>query len=308
MSEKTNKRKTAYKSNRKSVKNTRRKATPRVNVFINNWIPYGKGKIFSPLDSECYHIPTNTGCFLKIFKWLMMQYPIRKYFVLRHLGNEMEYYMVKLDYIDPLHNNKVNAIKNIIDNKDSFVIDMAEQLSEGGGGHWTSVKKQNNQIIYMDSDPISYGSEAESQHSDFHQLFETLPKPENIYGNENTIKSIQNVHVYDTFCQSWSLLFLTTPNDFNINGLYFQEGKINMFTNNKLNFEPFIRINFIFIIKFWITLFSQEQENINMLLQQSQWRNWEADHIVIYLNNLKEWIDHNNTNDIYAKRNGLFKA
>jgi hypothetical protein len=290
-------------------------------ILTTDWILYDLGNIFEPLINNKhkinkeYTIPTNTGYFIRRFKWLLMQYPLRKYFVSR-IYPDIPYYMIKLDYNDTKYIQKLNFIKDAINkNNEPFIIDLAEQLSEGGGGHWSSLRRRytNELPVYMDSDPISYGSIAESKHKAFHKLFVELPNPIHIYGDDNTNittkKSIQNVHYLDMFCQSWSLVFLASnPDTMNYSqNLFFQHG-INTFDDELYQFDEFIRMNFMVLIDFWIYLFDYESHDvINSILHESQWQQWSAESILYYLQQLKQWIINNSTETIFKKRNDLFK-
>jgi hypothetical protein len=146
-----------------------------------------------------------------------MQPYIRKYFIHKYRPN-IDYSLVKLDFNDPYFYQKVKYMERKIKNKtdtSDFIIDIAQQLKEGGGGHWTSLKRENGKLEYMDSDPFYYGYLL----NDFHKLVKNIPNPLEIYGDTNknksvylAKKSIQNLHKKDTFCQSWSLFFLTISN------------------------------------------------------------------------------------------------
>jgi hypothetical protein len=200
-----------------SSKGTRKKSPEIENLdqYVNNfeWV-----LIPTTTKTQILESPMNikdNDMFIYFFKRFLMQPQVRKYFIHKYRPN-IDYSLVKLDYEDQYFDQKVRYMKRKIRNiTGDFIIDIAQQLKKDGGGHWTSLKRENEVIEYMDSDPFYYGSGS----NDFHKLVKKYPNPMKIYGDTNknnsqfqAKRSIQNLHKKDTFCQSWSLFFLTISN------------------------------------------------------------------------------------------------
>jgi len=241
----------------------------------------------SPTDIE------NNDMFIFFLKRFLMQPYVRKYFIHKYRPM-MDYALIKFDFKDPYFSQKVAYIDKKIKNKKDFIIDIAQQLKEGGGGHWTSLKRENGKLEYMDSDPFYYGYGL----NPFHKLVKNIPNPIEIYGDTNKIKSsqylakksIQNLHKNDTFCQSWSLFFLTISNIYPTlkERLKFQEKSPVLHEDIEgqiRNFPDFFD-NFILLLDYWITMM-REDEGINTLVQNTQWENWTSNKIVEKLEYVK---------------------
>jgi hypothetical protein len=222
------------------------------------------------------------------------------------------------------------------ENGKNVIIDIAEQLVENGGGHYTSLRHENGETLYMDSDPFYYGAEGDN-HKDFHAFVRPFHNPITIYGDNNKArtklgakKSIQNLHRMDTFCQSWSLLFITLDNTSETyktthRKLQFQEknpiGHATVVdienmedTETKaelqetydimhLNFDKFIN-NFLVLLDFWKDLIDNDQK-FTKLLKKTPFRKWTSATIVNKLDNLKEYIV-NNTDSLRENYDNVF--
>ena len=283
------------KTKKTSTKGTRKKTPEIENIdqYINHfdWVPIPNTResksLVSPIKIK------DNDMFIYFFKRFLMQPQIRKYFIYKYRP-EMEYSLVKLDYNDPHFSQKVKYIERKIKVKtQDYIIDIAEQLKEGGGGHWTSLKRENGRLEYMDSDPFYYGSGSNA----FHKLVQNLPNPIEIYGDTNknktqyrAKKSIQNLHKRDTFCQSWSLFFLTVSNMYpdNSERIRFQL-KIPVTHQDTeaqyKNFPDFFE-NFLFLLDVWISMIRDDTE-LERIVQKSQWENWNAKDLVAKLEEIK---------------------
>lgn len=241
----------------------------------------------SPIEIE------NNDMFIYFFKRFLMQPYVRKYFIHKYRPT-MDYTLIKFDFKDPHFSQKVAYIDKKIKNKKDFIIDIAQQLKENGGGHWTSLKRENGKLEYMDSDPFYYGYGLNA----FHKLVKNIPNPIEIYGDTNKIKSsqylakksIQNLHKNDTFCQSWSLFFLTISNIYPTlkERIKFQEKSPVLHEDIEgqiRNFPDFFN-NFILLLDYWITMM-REDEGITTLVQHTQWENWTSKLIVEKLEYVK---------------------
>ena len=263
--------------------NNAEKSVVKKSIITDDWTSYyNKNKKFKNPST----LPFNF--FIIFFKKMLHQKSVRQFFVSKNKPG-IPYYLIKLDFEDIHLKEKVNFIKYFIKcvNTD-FIIDIAEQL-ESGGGHWTALKRENGVLEYMDSDPFYYGSSAEEKHATFHALVKTIPKPITIFGDKKK-KRIQSPS-FDTFCQSWSLLFLTLTNASSSNHyekLLFYGKKV----TEDINAEFIIFVNnLVFIIDFWIDLLESANAEFNQLLSSSlQWKLWNKDNILKKLRGLKEYI------------------
>lgn len=278
------------KKKNSSSKGTRKKVTEIENLdqYVNNFIwviiprTIETQLLKSPIKIE------DNDMFIYFFKRFLMQPYIRKYFIHKYRPN-IDYSLVKLDYNDPYFYQKVSYIDKKIKNKtdtSNFIIDIAQQLKEDGGGHWTSLKRENGKLEYMDSDPFYYGYLL----NDFHKLVKNIPNPIEIYGDTNknksiylAKKSIQNLHKKDTFCQSWSLFFLTISNiypdisekiKFQVKSPVLHEDE----EGQTKNFPDFFN-NFIFLLDVWITMIKDDTE-IEHIIKNTQWEKWKPKLIV----------------------------
>lgn len=282
------------KSKKTSIKKTR-KQTPAIdlNQYVNNfnWVPIPNTResktLVSPIKIK------DNDMFIYFFKRFLMQPFIRKYFIHKYRP-EIDYSLVKLDLNDPHFSQKVKYIERKIKVKNQdYIIDIAEQLKESGGGHWTSLKRENGCLEYMDSDPFYYGSGSNA----FHTLVKNLPNPIEIYGDTNknrsqyrAKKSIQNLHKRDTFCQSWSLFFLTVSNMYPdiSERIRFQYNIPVTHQDTEAQYKNFPDFfdNFIFLLDVWIAMIMGDTE-IDKIVQDSQWENWNAKHLVAKLKEIK---------------------
>jgi hypothetical protein len=275
------------------------------NILNIDWSTYlDTTKKFKEPNTENFPIPDNVGIFIKFFKWMLMQYPIRKYFIQKFNHDSPTYYMIKIDFDDVCYKEKVEFIKNEKLNSRNVIIDIVEQL-ENKTGHWTTLYIKNGpkeEVEYMDSDPFSYGSSAEKKHKSLHQLLKKISKPTIIYPKTKYVNSIQNIHKLDTFCQSWSLLFSTMKNSSILysNSIHFQSRIINNQDNDETNFNELIQ-NFILLIQFWINLFEQTTNEFDQFIRGSQWELWTSNKILSYLKQLEPWIKSHLSNIIHHK-------
>jgi hypothetical protein len=286
-------------STRKSKKtqkgNTRKSVTSieSLEKYINHfdWI-----LIPNTRENKALKSPTeieNNDMFIYFLKRFLMQPYVRKYFIHKYRPT-IDYSLIKFDFKDSHFSQKVAYIDKKIKNKKDFIIDIAQQLKEGGGGHWTSLKRENGKLEYMDSDPFYYGHGLNT----FHKLVKNIPNPIEIYGDTNKIKSsqylakksIQNLHKNDTFCQSWSLFFLTISNIYPTlkERIKFQEKNpvLHEDIEGQLRNFPDFFDNFILLLDYWITMM-REDEGINTLIQDTQWENWTSIKIVEKLEYVK---------------------
>jgi len=246
--------------------------------------------------------------FMYFLKRFWMQPLVRRYFIQKYRP-EIEYDLVKFDYGDPFYKEKRRFLERKIQSTKKgemkpWIIDIAEQLKDGGGGHWTSLKFENGRLEYMDSDPFYYGSSSHSgDRNTFHDLVKNLPNPIEIYGTTNknksifkAEKSIQNLHKKDIFCQSWSLFFLT------ISHLYpsftkrirFQEKKPILHTDLDAQFANFPNFleNYRVLLDVWITLLEKDK-GLKDLVKDTQWRHWTAPAMVASLGNIRRFLSKN---------------
>ena len=276
------------KSKKTPSKGTRKKTPEIENIdqYVNNfdWVP-----IPNTRESKCLVSPIkieDNDMFIYFFKRFLMQPLIRKYFIHKYRPTT-DYSLVKLDYEDPFIDQKVKYIERKTKNKTEtgdFIIDIAQQLKDGG--HWTSLKRENGYIEYMDSDPFYYGYGLNA----FHKLVKKYPNPMKIYGDTNknnsqyqAKRSIQNLHKKDTFCQSWSLFFLTISNIYpDISGKVKFQVKSPVLHEDEegqyRNFPDFFN-NFIFLLDVWITMIENDIEMVN-IIKNTQWVNWKPKQIV----------------------------
>lgn len=286
------------KKTRKTTTTTTRKSKSldSLKKYVNtlDWVPIPNTRenksLVSPEKIE------DKDMFIYFFKRFLMQPQVRKYFIQKYRP-DIDYSLVKIDYNDLHLSQKVAYIerKMKIKNED-YIIDIAEQLKEGGGGHWTSLKRENGRLEYMDSDPFYYGSGSNT----FHKLVKNLPNPIEIYGDTNknrtqyrANKSIQNLHKRDTFCQSWSLFFLTISNIYpDISERIRFQHKIPIIHQDievqYKNFPDFFD-NFLFLLDVWITMI-RDDDRIEILVKESQWENWNASNLVKKLEEIKSYF------------------
>jgi hypothetical protein len=278
-----------------SSKGTRKKSPEIENLdqYVNNfdWVTIPNTResksLVSPIEIE------DNDMFIYFFKRFLMQPQIRKHFIYKYRPTT-DYYLVKLDYNDPHFSQKVKFIERKMKVKDQdYIIDIAEQLKEGGGGHWTSLKRENGRLEYMDPDPFYYGSGSNA----FHKLVKNLPNPIEIYGDTNknrsqyrANKSIQNLHKRDTFCQSWSLFFLTVSNMYPDNSERIRFQLKTPVTHQDTdaqykNFPDFFN-NFIFLLDVWIAMI-QDDVDLERIVEGCQWENWNATDLVEKLGEIK---------------------
>lgn len=255
--------------------------------------------------------------FMFFFKRLIMQPFMREYLIKRKHGQGIPYVFIKLDLDDPYYSAKIDFIQRIIRSEGDFILDLAEQLDIGG--HYTSLKRMGGVMEFMDPDPFNYGSDNVNSEF-FHSLFNKIPYSENLLGKNNRTKyglkahrSIQNLHQYDTYCQSWSLLFLLFD-EANITlpiPLNYQNRTINFYNNKEkdlilikdkeekkkyienyeYNFELF-KQNMFFLFDFWISIFKTETERIDDLLKShSYFMNWTSEQIKLKLGNIRIEIE-----------------
>ena len=282
------------KKTKKTLTKGTRKKTPEienVDIYVNNfdWVPIPNAR-----ESKSLVSPTkikDNDMFIYFFKRFLMQPQIRKYFIHKYRP-DIDYSLVKLDYNDSHFSQKVAYIQRKMKMK-NFIIDIAEQLKEGGGGHWTSLKRENGKLEYMDSDPFYYGSGS----NDFHKLVKNIPNPIEIYGDTNknrtqyrAKRSIQNLHKRDTFCQSWSLFFLTVSNMYPDISERIRFQHTIPVTHEDIdaqytNFPDFFH-NFLFLLDVWIAMIIKDTE-IEKMVQDSQWENWNATDLVTKLEEIK---------------------
>jgi len=239
-----------------------------------------------------------------------MQPLVRRYFI-HKFRPDIEYDLVKLDYGDAFHKEKLafiaRKIKSVTDmdkTGGNWIIDIAEQLKEGGGGHWTSLKYENGKLEYMDSDPFYYGSGATNQEKETLQgIIKNIPNPMEIYGSTNknksmykAEKSIQNLHKKDIFCQSWSLFFLTISHTYPdlTKRIRFQEKKPVLHSDLDAQFANFPNFleNYRVLLDVWITLLEKDK-GLRELVKDSQWRHWTAPAIVASLANIRRYLSKN---------------
>ena len=252
--------------------------------------------------------------FMYFLKRFWMQPLVRRYFI-HKFRPDIAYDLVKLDYGDAFNKEKLAFIKGRIherkiksvektEHKSDWIIDIAEQLKEGGGGHWTSLKYENGKLEYMDSDPFYYGAGATNKEKETLQdIIKNIPNPMEIYGSTNknksvykAEKSIQNLHKKDIFCQSWSLFFLT------ISHLYpdltkrirFQEKKPVLHSDldsQFANFPNFLE-NYRVLLDVWIRLLEKDK-GLRDLVKDTQWRHWTAAAMVASLGNIRRYLSKN---------------
>lgn len=284
------------KKSKKTLSKGTRKKSPEIenlDQYVNNldWV-----LIPTTTETQIIKSPTkieDNNMFIYFFKRFLMQPLIRKYFIHKYRP-DIDYSLVKLDYEDAYFSQKVRYMKRKIKNKTDtgdFIIDIAQQLKNGG--HWTSLKRENGYIEYMDSDPFYYGYVL----NDFHKLVKNLPNPIEIYGDNNknksqylSKKSIQNLHKKDTFCQSWSLFFLTVSNIYPdiSKKIKFQEKSPVLHEDEEgqnKNFPDFFN-NFLFLLDVWITMIEKDKE-IEIIVKDTQWKNWKPKQIVQKLHVVK---------------------
>lgn len=246
--------------------------------------------------------------FMYFLKRFWMQPLVRRYFI-HKFRPDIAYDLVKLDYGDAFYKEKLafiaRKIKSVgVKSNENWIIDIAEQLKDGGGGHWTSLKFENGKLEYMDSDPFYYGSGTMNKEKETLQgIIKNIPNPIEVYGSTNknksmykAEKSIQNLHKKDIFCQSWSLFFLT------ISHLYpnltkrirFQEKKPVLHADLDAQFANFPNFleNYRVLLDVWITLLEKDK-GLKDIVKNTQWRHWNAPAIVTSLANIRRYLSKN---------------
>ena len=301
--------------NRRSRSKSKSKSrSPSLRKHINKfeWVP-----IPGTQENDILVSPTKIEdkyMFMYFLKRFMMQPLGRRYFI-HKFRPDIAYDLVKLDYGDVFNKEKLAFIKRRIheikiksvektENKSDWIIDIAEQLKDGGGGHWTSLKYENGKLEYMDSDPFYYGSGATNKEKETLQgIIKNIPNPMEIYGSTNknksmfkAEKSIQNLHKKDIFCQSWSLFFLT------ISHLYpdltkrirFQEKKPVLHSDLDAQFANFPNFleNYRVLLDVWIRLLEKDK-GLRDLVKDTQWRHWTAAAMVASLGNIRRYLSKN---------------
>ena len=260
------------------------------------------------------------GAFMYFFKKLLGQPYLRRYFVeKRH--PRIPYDMIRIDLHDKHAREKLDYISQKIRNKGDFIIDIAVQSENGG--HYTSLKRENKKLEYMDSDPFNYGSDSILQ-----EFIKKIPNPKLIYGNRNidptstlgATRSIQNVSKLDTFCQSWSLFYITLANEYpdthkmldfqvdesighitreeaeKITDPEIREHAFMDIENTKNNFPKFKR-NFLFLLDKWRRLFDDTE--IDSLLRDKQFKNWTSAEIMEKLQEMERVVQGIETHDVF---------
>ena len=298
---------TRLRSTSKSRSKTRSPSLASLRKHINKfeWVP-----IPGTQENDILVSPTKIEdkyMFMYFLKRFWMQPLVRRYFI-HKFRPDIEYDLVKLDYGDAFNKEKLafiaRKIKSVEKSGGNWIIDIAEQLKEGGGGHWTSLKYENEKLEYMDSDPFYYGSGATNKEKETLQgVIKNIPNPIEVYGSTNknksmykAEKSIQNLHKKDIFCQSWSLFFLT------ISHLYpdltkrirFQEKKPVLHTDLDAQFANFPNFleNYRVLLDVWIRLLEKDK-GLRELVKDTQWRHWTAPAVITSLANIRRYISKN---------------
>lgn len=303
---------------------------------------------------ESFSSPTQSyRIFMFFFRNLMSQPFLRRYFINKYNPNTF-YRMVHLPLLVN-NSEKINEIERIIDDhttvipqnksqsskserlglinrtcnpENKFIFDIAEQLP--GGGHYTSLSCINGKVEYMDPDPFFYGSTSTHNH-DFHEMVRKYPNPVSIYGSHNFVfpkqegdltrsSSIQNVHKFDIFCQSWSLYFLTLagretkiPSKIlfqsdsmightsleEIESIRDPEQKAIHQSHYDAHIEtfPFFIQNLNFLFDFWDNLFKDNVPEIDDILSRSKFKNWNSASIREKLEEIRVFVNSLNHKD-----------
>lgn len=227
---------------------------------------------------------------------------IRKFFVNKY-NQAIPYAMLRIGYVNnPDFTKKINFIKVLLDdepyNQYDFILDIAVEQDENGGGHYCSLKREDGKIEYMDSDPFVYNNES---HPEFTKLVSKYNNPSNMYPDNNRCKnrfkyksSIQNINKFDYFCQSWSLLYMTIP------GFMDLPRNINYNTKTPIlhgdtekqvaNFPLYIE-NLKILISFWSTILNDNGSELDESINGTQFANWESRDIIEELNRINNYID-----------------
>ena len=246
------------------------------------------------------------GDFFHLLKMLLGEPPIRKYMVNKYYPYH-HYNLYKLDYNDKNILKKVNKMKKQINKNEDIIIDIAEQIVWRGGGHWTSIKRDDGMLEYMDPDPFYYSEMAKAikKHKAYHNMITNINSPINIYGNlKNGEKSIQNINSMDTFCQSWSLFYITLGK--NVENI---ETRIRFKNKNEMgeNMDAFL-YNIMFLIDFWIELFNNDV-TYNNIISNTQWKKWNNVVLVDRLKSIKDYIEKSRQaiiDNIFGEQSELF--
>jgi hypothetical protein len=241
------------------------------------------------------------GTFMHFLRIYIRQPFIRKLLVNKY-NPEIPYAMLRIGYVNnDEFKKKITFIRTLLDdpeyNQYDFILDLAVEQDENGGGHYCSLKREDGEIEYMDSDPFVYNNES---HPEFTKLVSKYNNPSNMYPDNNRCKnkfkyksSIQNINKFDYFCQSWSLLYMTIPGfmDLPRNINYSSKIPIEHTENEKqkANFPLYIE-NLKILISFWITLLQENSSELNELIENTQFENWESDNIIEELNNINTYI------------------
>jgi len=272
-------------------------------------------KQFELQNENLPEITNNSIDFFQNFKRLFMEAPVRKFFIEKSYPNivrQNRYFFIKFDYNDVYKQEKIDFIKKVKETSEDFIIDLAVQY-KNDGGHYTSLKKINGVLEYMDSDPFFYGS---TENNELYEILKDVPNPISIYGDKNlnrrlkfkAKKSIQNLNKSDTYCQSWSLLFLTMSTDLELypgvgpvyEKLQFQEINAITFEDKKKqveNIDKFLN-NFKFLLNFWIKLFEKNNDFDILIKSSKQWEKWSRKKIINRLKIASTNLENNKDNII----------
>jgi len=217
------------------------------------------------------------GIFIYFLKQLFMEAPVRAHFMKKFNAN-YKYYLYRIDFDDKKRDAKIQEITNIynehIRTNCSFVIDIAEGLESGG--HWTSIRYSQGKAYFMDSDPLSYGTEGKDLNKRLHDWTKNMNLPPEMYGN-NVYRqhSIQALDTSDTFCQSWSLLYFTlaetNPQMFALLKYKQNERPKEKYSNF---YNEFIN-NFMTLIGLWKQMMGNDS-TYDALIENTQWKNWNS--------------------------------
>jgi len=246
------------------------------------------------------------GMFIGLLRKFVKQPFIRKLLVNKY-NPYIPYANIRIDFGNlGLYNRKFAFLKKLLKDKNykkyDFILDISQEFKPNkgektGGGHYSSLKRENGVTVYMDSDPFYYGNLGNRV---INELLSKYRNPEIVYGDDNVCnnknkrkRSIQNVNKFDYFCQSWSLLYMTIPNFTDLpNKIQFTD-KIILHEDTETqiaNFPKFIE-NFKLLIDFWITIFGDNKEGINKSIKDTQFKDWEVDDIIQELKIVKGYIE-----------------
>jgi len=239
------------------------------------------------------------GTFINFLRMYIKQPFIRKYLVEKY-NPDIPYAMLRIDFKDDQYQKKIQLIKSLLNDskykKYDFILDIAEGFESGG--HYSALKRENSEIVYMDPDPFYYGK---GPHPAFSNLLVNFNNPVEMYGNNNkntkmeSIKSIQNINKFDYNCQSWSLLYLTIARfmDDLPGHIKYNEGDVILHENKEKQIEtfPLYINNFKILISFWIELLQKNGSKLNELITGTQFANWTSNDIIEELHRIDNYID-----------------